>query len=332
MDGVKLGLGVVAALAVAGGARRRMGGSGAMEYQIERGDKVRYRYRDTGEVGVVEKVSHFPGGVVDVFVRWPNEVDAVENIEDLERTETALGRKLKGPWQGEPDFGSAAYDDDEPQAQLILAQQRRVVPRGQQRRQVARRRPQLPALSDALLHRLIVSGGDPLAGSTLAQAAKVDPRLVDALINQTIAAGMAQVLGRGRGGELPIQRDLYLLAMETMRQAGEGEITAQILASNRQENTDFVLNASVRRWPSHMKRAVRDGWNIIQASFADAKRMALQAARATRNTDDNVAWRDYADELDHELAELDRALSPQLGGPVAGRRRLPPGRRLLPGD
>jgi len=200
----------------------------------------------------------------------------------------------------------------------------------EQRRELAATRRQYElAMPDADLARRIIRGGDVLGNLTLQQAAIYDPRRIDALISQRMGRAFAEVMGGPAG---PEAEELYLAGVGFARQNYGGDLPVRAIVSLIEENLDRALFSTWPLLPGHAKAHVRANLDAFDDAIDDSIAIVLEAARASRGTEDNPEWLALAEHLEGHKAQMRRALAEGLPGPAPGRRRRIGGRpRALPG-
>lgn len=188
--------------------------------------------------------------------------------------------------------------------------------------------PEIPAdlgtaaiegLSDDELWNLVSSGGDVLAGLAFEDAVVIDPRRVDALIQQRIAVQYDQVLHEAyadanwQGHEqervalqqviAQLNRYLYLLRLQGVREERNGVVDAVGLVDSSEvtaENHGQLLEVSTkmvrldrqnnptpasRMWDRFTTRYVD-----IARAFREAGEIAARAANAAGDEESAQAW------------------------------------------
>jgi len=179
------------------------------------------------------------------------------------------------------------------------------------------------ALSDADLGHRIMTGGDVLGELSFEDAARVDPRRIDALISQRMGRAFAEVMGGNPG---PEAEEMYLTSVRFARNAYGGDLPTRAIVSLIEENLDRSLFSTWPWLPESVKAHIRENLHVFNAALDEAVVIANQAAAATRNTPDNAEWQALAEHLEGHKPLMRTALSTRrLDGPMG---TPPPG---LPG-
>jgi hypothetical protein len=182
-------------------------------------------------------------------------------------------------------------------------------------------------LPDRQLARRIFSDGDVMGRMTFAQAARHDPRRVDALISQRIGRAFREVFGRGPG---PEGEQLYLMGVDLARKSNQGAMPVKAIVSLVEENLDRALFSTFPRMPPPVKRQLRDQMPVFEEAFMDAGKIARDAMFAAEDPEDRREWKALAEYLEGHPAQMRVALADALPGP-AGRPAMAQGRqRMLP--
>jgi hypothetical protein len=186
--------------------------------------------------------------------------------------------------------------------------------------------------NDSELWDLVEAGEDPLAGLSFEEAVRLDPRRVDATIQQPVGLAMKEVLGDSPQDQ-ELRKMIYLRAMQMARQA-TGRLDARVLTDLQDGSWMGALLTARQFWPPGVREAIRQNWVRFEEAFDEAYSLAERAAGVARRNGDsegNLAWRDYASVMTAQKDGLYRVTTPMLQGRRQGRRQLPYGRRMLPG-
>jgi len=185
-------------------------------------------------------------------------------------------------------------------------------------------------LTDEQLWMLVESGQSPLAGMTFEQAARFDPRRIDAMVQQEMIVAMRGLVGWSPG-EAELRKRLYLAASALIREHNDGAKPLGAMVSLQEETWRDALLGAAQMWPPPMHEIVRANYDDevgLGPAFGRAVAIAERAATVTRNTPDNVEWTTMATvfrEMDQGMRDLlfrgrlpTTAQAPMLGQDVPG--------------
>lgn len=136
-------------------------------------------------------------------------------------------------------------------------------------------------LSDSDLWALVVTGRDPLAGMSLLDAARLDPRRIDASIRQAIYLGMHAGFPQDQVSEA-LNRGTYLLVLDGVRRASGGMAPAGAVLGAHEQSWYQVLSAVLPTWPPEVRQELLARWEGVQAGFDRARQLARHASAASR--------------------------------------------------
>lgn len=183
-------------------------------------------------------------------------------------------------------------------------------------------------LTDTQLWDRIVSGQDPLAGMSIAQAVKLDPRRVDAAIRQAIWQGMSRRMGNdSQSNEL--NRALYCMGLDAVRAAGDGKVNTMPLVSVHEENWWRMLGGTSATWPSFVRRQMLDDWTSVAGGFERARQVAREAelaaaGQALPDAREWVAMQEVLSDMQNGLrVVLETGVVPEIPERVQARALLP---------
>lgn len=135
-------------------------------------------------------------------------------------------------------------------------------------------------LSDPQLWQKVITGQDPMAGMSMKQAVKLDPRRIDAKIRQCYYIPMH----RGIPSD-PMSRQydeaLYLMGMNLINNnVGPGAVQTLPLISLHEESWYRILQGTAKTWPPQLRRMLLSRWPEISEGFSCAQDVAAQARAA----------------------------------------------------
>jgi hypothetical protein len=144
-------------------------------------------------------------------------------------------------------------------------------------------------VSDENLWDRIVTDSDPFVGMSFDEAARMDPRRVDARVQQAVLNtfyAAINTLGRTRNyGEM--MQHAYLARMEAFRAKSGGQITAEDLASAMTEDWTYYSQVLSTAFAMKSETAVRlqqalyDNRGSIHRAFREASEVLQRASEAT---------------------------------------------------
>lgn len=184
-------------------------------------------------------------------------------------------------------------------------------------------------LSDQELWAKVISGQDPLAGMSIKQAVRLDPRRIDAAIRQAYYLAMHEGIPSDPQSRR-FDEALYLMGLDLVRRHSGRKIRALPLVSIHEESWYKILAGTARTWPPQLKRYYQDNWDRIAAGFRqgqDIARQAMFAAGEQNLLEDAREWKVMADVLgemrDGLYLVITTGTLPELPERVQQRAMLP---------
>ena len=164
-------------------------------------------------------------------------------------------------------------------------------------------------MSDQDLWRLIVTGGNPLQGTSLDQAVREDPRRIDAMIRQAYYRAMHRKMPTDPMSA-KLDEGLYLVGMQAVRNASGGAAPTMPLISVHEENWYNVLGGTAHTWPPIVRQILRRDWAAIATGFAQGRQIAHKAEVSassqglSQDAQEWVAFQDVLKDMEEALRHV----------------------------
>jgi len=173
-------------------------------------------------------------------------------------------------------------------------------------------------LTDAQLWDLVESGQDPLAGMRFDYAVKLDPRRIDAMMQQVVLQAFKEALPAAAAYDGGMRQQLYLVSSDLVRSNFDGRKPVAALVSMQEDTWARALLGSSRLWPGLVWRGISNNWDAIRQSFDEAQQIAQEAKRVARSVQpaDGPEWEVLADTFEEMKQALGHLLARELGGPL----------------
>ncbi len=188
-------------------------------------------------------------------------------------------------------------------------------------------------LSDADLFEAVLNGSSPLGELRFSEAVAIDPRRIDALLQQRVTRVFWRLLEAARSeDELDVLRTLWVQRMAALRQ--RGQISAELLADDLQASWEGAEDSPGYRdlltrgiWPMadrgvpeavSVDEAMVEGQLELARAFREAAWVADRASGYAPSMDARAAWTRMRDVVLAMWATISERIAQLEGEPVQG--------------